>query len=111
MIENPVSILDKFVQYILRLLDTEIMYLKPIDVLLMAGFMVGMFFFIKYSVKAFIKYSYKGAKMAYRPMVILYEKNKKRMQNKKTCHICKNPLHKCTCPSNRGVSYRDRLAK
>lgn len=111
MMENPVSILDKFVQYILRLLDTEMMYQKPIDILLMAGFMIGLFFFIKYSVKAFMKYSFKGAKLAYRPLINLYAKNKKRLQNKKVCHVCKNPLHKCTCPSNRGVSYHERLAR
>lgn len=111
MMENPVSILDKFVQYILRLLDTEMMYLKPIDILLMAGFMVGAFFFFKYLVKAFMKYGYRGVKTIYKPFVALYVKNKKYQQNKRTCHVCRNSLQKCTCPSNRGVSYHDRLAK
>lgn len=111
MMENPVSILDKFILYILELLDTPMMYLKPIDILLMAAFMVGTYFFFKYLVKAFMRYGYSGVKIVYKPFIILYGKNKKYQQNKRTCHVCKNSLHRCTCPSNRGVSYRERLAR
>jgi hypothetical protein len=111
MIEKPISILDKFVAYLIELLDTPAMYLKPIDILLMAGFMVGVYYFMKVLVKAFIQHGYRGAKLVAKPFVILYVRNKKYNQNKRICHVCKNPIHKCTCLSNRGVPYRERLAK
>jgi hypothetical protein len=111
MMENPVSILDKFILYILELLDTPLMYLKPIDILLMAAFMVGTYYFVKVLLKAFMRYGYSGVKIVYRPFIVLYGKNKHHRENKRTCHVCKNSLHKCTCPSNRGVSYKERLAK
>ena len=58
-----------------------------------------------------MRYGYSGIKIVYKPFIILYGKNKQYRQNKRTCHVCKNPLHKCTCPSNRGVSYRERLSR
>lgn len=110
MMEDPISIVDKFILYILELLDTPVMYLKPIDVILMAGVIIGIYFFFKVLFKAFMKYGFQGLKIVYQPFVIVYVKNKDKQKNKRICHVCKNPLHNCTCPNNRGVPYRQRLA-
>jgi len=111
MIEYFFDKLDKFAEYIIVLLDTELMYLKPIDILLMAGFMAGTYVFVKVLVKAFFTYGAQGAVIMYKPAKGLYKKIGEQRKNKRICPVCKNPLHACTCFSNRGVSYRERKKK
>ena len=103
-----IELLDKFVQYILQLLDTEVMYLKPIDILLMAAFMVGTYFFVKVLVKAFFTYGKQGVGIVSKPIRGLYIKTRARQRNKIICNVCRNPLHTCTCVKNKGASYKQR---
>lgn len=107
--EKIIMILDKFVAYLLVLMDTEVIYFKPIDLLVVTAMAVGIYFFVKYSLKAFFKYAMYGVKAGYQPARRLYDRHRLSRKNRIVCGVCKNPLHSCTCRSNHGVSYKTRL--
>lgn len=111
MLVNFFQWLDNKFLELLELLSTPFVELTIIELLLVFAVAVCIVYFIKYSVKEFFSYGVEGLKVAYRPIVIMYKKNKAYRHNKRVCHVCKNPLDKCTCQSNRGVSYHDRVVK
>lgn len=109
--DKIVNILNKVAKFIIDLWEKPIVEFSPIKLLIVVGMFIGVFFFFKYLFKAFIKYSKQGAKLLVHPITILIIKNTARRQNKRLCHTCKNPLHKCTCPDNRNVPYKQRTKK
>ena len=111
MIEKFLMILDKIVAYLILLSQRPFVTFTLIDLLIVTAMASGIYFAVKYSFKAFMLYGLKGFMIASKPVVILYEKNKKHRHNKKICHVCKNPLDKCTCQANRGVPYKQRVVK
>jgi hypothetical protein len=92
-------------------METPFVELTLVELLLIFAVAVGIVYFVKYSVKAFFAYGIKGLKVTYKPVAHAFRKGKERMKNRRICHVCKNPLHKCTCQSNKNVPYRDRVTK
>lgn len=104
-------LLEKGLDRIIETLDKPLALLTPIEFMTMLGVGVLLWYFFKHTVKAFLKHSKKGAELASLPIKRGWGKFYKRRRDKKICHVCKNPLHKCTCPSNKGVPYRIRVKK
>lgn len=104
-------LLEKALERIIETLDKPLALLTPIEFMTMLGVGVLLWFFFKYAVKAFLKHSKKGVELAAKPIKNGWKKFNKHRRDKKICPVCKNPLHKCTCPSNKGVPYRIRVKK
>lgn len=104
-------LLEKALERIIKTLGTPLAELTPIEFMTMLGVGVLLWYFFKYAVKAFLKYSKKGVELSSTPIKNGWKRFKKHRRDKKICPVCKNPLHKCTCPSNRGVPYRIRVKK
>lgn len=105
------ELLDKAIEIILDLLMTPVAELRPIEFMTMLGVGVLLWYFFKYAVKAFLKHSKKGVVLSVTPIKKGWKKFIKHRRDKRICPVCKNPLHKCTCPSNKGVPYRIRVKK
>lgn len=109
MIEKLLIILDKVMTYLILLLDRPFIEFTLIDIVIAVAMVASIYFFIKHAVKAFFAYGIKGAGYAAEPVKRLYKNHKKNKSNKKVCSVCRNPIHDCTCPRNKGVSYRKRI--
>jgi hypothetical protein len=109
MLERIIMLLDKFVTYMIGLMGTPVVYLMPIDILMIAAMGIGIYFFVKYSVKAFFRYGMIGLSTAYRPIKRSYAKYIRYCRNKRICPVCRNPLHDCVCRGNKNLSYSKRL--
>lgn len=107
--ERLFELLDVTIEKFIELLETKAMDLSPLQILVIAGFIIGLYYFIKYAVKSFFKHGKKGFGYVKKPFIIWHKKAKLRRQNKKVCHVCKNPLRYCNCQHNRGLSYKQRV--
>lgn len=104
-------LLNKALDRIIETLDKPLALLTPIEFMTMLGVGVLLWYFFKHAVKAFLKHSKKGVELSAKPIKNGWKKFNKHRRDKKICPVCKNPLHKCTCPSNKGVPYRIRVKK
>ena len=111
MIEKLLMILDKVTDELLLLLETPFIELTLVHLLIVVAMATGIYFFVKHAVKAFFAYGLKGAELTAKPVKFLYARHKEHSSHKMVCSVCKNPIRDCTCPNNRGVSYRKRLKK
>ena len=111
MFEKFILVLEKIAAYLVELPTVRVADFTLVDAVVVTAMAAGVFFFVKYAMKAFMKYGIRGLMIASRPVVIIYVEVLRRRQEKRICHTCKNPLDRCVCPVNRGVSYRKRVSK
>ena len=111
MIDKLLNLTQEATRYLIELTQEPFIYLNLIDLIIVVAIATGVFFFVKYAVKAFMTYGVKGFILVTKPVVVIYEIRKEVQENRKICHTCKNPLYKCTCPSNRDVPLRKRVRK
>lgn len=109
-----ITLWNKLIEIFLKLgqlkdiLDKPIKELTTTEAIMVAGTLILAFFFLKWFFKNVWKYTKKGAEILKAPFKKIHRHIKRRIREKYTCPVCRNPLEKCTCSHNRGKLYRQR---